>query len=223
MRPRVFAVKQKLYRKDAMARRIARGRSSMKQLIVLLSAALLFASCKQKNSTTPHIEIQTEKGDIEIELYPLQAPKTVAAFLSYIDSGYYNNSNFYRVLNDENQPSNAPKTELIQGGIWKSKNKIATKLPGIPHETTRQTGILHTDGVISLARLEPGTASTEFFICIGKQPGLDYGGENIADKQGYATFGKVVKGMDIVRKIYRHTENDQYFDPPVAIYNIVRR
>ena len=195
----------------------------MKKPILLFISSLLLLSCKQKNTTTPQIEIQTEKGDIELELYPLQAPKTVAAFLSYIDSGYFNNSNFYRVLNDENQPSNAPKTELIQGGIWKTKNKIATKLPGIPHETTQQTGILHTDGVISLARLAPGTAGTEFFICIGKQPGLDYGGENIADKQGYATFGKVVRGMDVVRKIYRQNENDQYFDPPVAIYNIVRK
>lgn len=195
----------------------------MKKPILLFISTILLLSCKQKNTTTPHIEIQTEKGDIELELYPLRAPKTVAAFLSYIDSGYFNNSNFYRVLNDENQPSNAPKTELIQGGIWKTKNKTATKLPGIPHETTQQTGILHTDGVISLARLAPGTAGTEFFICIGKQPGLDYGGENIADKQGYATFGKVVKGMDVVRKIYRQNENDQYFDPPVAIYNIVRK
>ncbi len=193
----------------------------MKRSLLLLTIVLLF-SCKPKNTTTPHIEIQTEKGDIEIELYPLKAPKTVAAFLSYIDSGYYNNSSFYRVLNDENQPSNAPKTELIQGGIWKTKNKISSKLPGIPHETTQQTGIMHTDGVLSLARQEPGTAGSEFFICIGKQPGLDYGGENIADKQGYATFGKVVKGMDIVRKIYRQREDDQYFDPPVAIYNIVR-
>ncbi len=186
---------------------------------------VLWVSCKTRtqNGNTPHIEIQTEKGDIEIELYPLQAPKTVAAFLSYVDSGFYTNSNFYRVLNDENQPSNAAKTELIQGGIWKSNNRMAASLPGIPHETTQQTGILHTDGVISLARTEPGTATTEFFICIGKQPGLDYGGENIADRQGYATFGKVVKGMDVVRKIYRQHEEDQAFDPPVAIYAIVRK
>ena len=189
---------------------------------IILAATTLLTACKQKNTTTPHIQIQTEKGDIEIELYPLQAPKTVAAFLSYVDSGYYNNSNFYRVLNDDNQPSNAPKTELIQGGIWKSNYKKAESIPGIPHETTQQTGILHTDGVISLARLAPGTAGTEFFICIGKQPGLDYGGENVEDKQGFATFGKVVNGMDVVRKIYRQNESDQYFDPPVAIYNIVR-
>lgn len=194
----------------------------MKYLRTIIPLLFLFFGCKQKNSNTPHIEIQTEKGEIEIELYPQKAPKTVAAFLSYVDSGYYNNSSFYRVLNDENQPSNAPKTELIQGGIWKTKNNIASKLPGIPHENTQQTGILHTDGVISLARTEPGTATTEFFICIGKQPGLDYGGENITDRQGYATFGVVVRGMDVVRKIYRQREEDQYFDPPVAIYNIVR-
>lgn len=195
----------------------------MKYINGLIIAGALFLSCHSKNTTTPHIEIKTSQGDIEIELYAQRAPKTVAAFLSYIDSGYYNNSNFYRVLNDENQPSNAPKTELIQGGIWKTKNKIARGLPGIPHETTQQTKILHTDGVLSLARTAPGTASTEFFICIGKQAGLDYGGENIADKQGYATFGKVIKGMEVVRKIYRQNESDQYFDPPVAIFNIVRR
>jgi peptidyl-prolyl cis-trans isomerase A (cyclophilin A) len=193
----------------------------MRKLFFIPICIFLF-SCKQKDSSTPHIQIQTNKGDIEIELYPLQAPKTVAAFLSYVDAEYYRNSSFYRVLNEDNQPSNAPKTELIQGGIWKTNQKQAARLPGIPHESTQQTKLLHTDGAISLARLDPGTASSEFFICIGKQPGLDQGGENIADKQGYAVFGKVVKGMDIVRKIYRQNENNQYFDPPVAIFNIVR-
>lgn len=194
----------------------------MRRFLFIISFTCVLFSCKQKQSNTTHIQIQTGKGDIEIELYPLQAPKTVAAFLSYIDSGYYSNSNFYRVLNQENQPSNAPKTELIQGGIWRTQNALAAKIPGIPHENTQQTKILHTNGTISLARGEPGTAGTEFFICIGNQPGLDYGGENIADKQGYAAFGKVVKGMDIVYKISQQNENDQYFDPPVAIFNIVR-
>lgn len=195
----------------------------MKKVIQISVAILLLISCKQKQSNTnPHIEVQTDKGNFEIELYPVQAPKTVAAFLSYIDSGYYNNSSFYRVLNNDNQPSNAAKTELIQGGIWRTKNRTAMNIPGIPHESTKQTGILHTDGVLSLARREPGTGTTEFFICIGKQPGLDYGGENVEDKQGYATFGKVVKGMDTVRKIYRQNENDEYFDPPIAIYDIRR-
>ncbi len=193
----------------------------MRQFIFFLFLSLSF-SCQQKSTTTPHILIQTSKGDIEIELYPMQAPKTVAAFLSYIDSNFYNNSSFYRVLNEDNQPSNAPKTELIQGGIWRSNQKRAAGVRGIPHEGTHQTKLRHLDGTISLARLEPGTAGTEFFICIGPQPGLDQGGENIGDGQGYAAFGRVVKGMDIVKKIYRQNESDQYFDPPVAIFNIVR-
>ena len=136
---------------------------------------LLLAGCKVNKTVNPHIAIQTQYGDIELELYPKQAPKTVAAFLGYIDSGFYFNSNFYRVLNLENQPTNAPKTELIQGGIWKTNHTKAIQIPGIPHESTQETGIHHTDGVISLARLAPGTASTEFFICVGKQSGLDYG------------------------------------------------
>ncbi len=195
----------------------------MRKLLIIFFTLCVLISCKEENTTTPHVIIKTAKGEIEIELYPLRSPKTVAAFLSYIDSGYYNNGSFYRVLNDENQPSNAPKTELIQGGIWKTNHQKAAAIPGIPHESTQQTKLLHTDGAISLARLEPGTAGTEFFICIGKQPGLDHGGENIADKQGYAVFGKVVKGMDIVRKIYRQNESDQYFDPPVAIFDIARQ
>lgn len=170
----------------------------------------------------PHIEIQTKLGDIEVELYPDQAPKTVAAFLSYVKAGYYKNSSFYRVLNSDNQPSNAEKAELIQGGLYRSNPKVHDTLAGIPHETTRQTGIQHKNGVISLARLAPGTATSEFFICLGDQPGFDYGGENNADKQGYAAFGKVIKGMNIVNKIYNQPEDNQSFDPPVPIYDIIQ-
>ena len=193
----------------------------MRHVYSLLFLCCLF-SCSKTKTGNPHIAIQTQYGDIEIELYEQQAPKTVAAFLSYIDSGFFYNSNFYRVLNDENQPSNAPKTELIQGGIWRTNNKKAISLPGIPHESTRQTGLAHLDGTISLARLAPGTASSEFFICVGKQPGLDAGGEKVADKLGYAAFGRVVKGMDVVRKIYRQNDTDQHFNPPVPIFNIIR-
>jgi len=190
----------------------------MRYLFIIVIAGLLTGCSTQYDN--PHIEIQTKLGDIEVELYPKQAPKTVAAFLKYVKAGYYKNSSFYRVLNNDNQPSNAPKAELIQGGLYRSNSKVHDTLTGIPHETTQQTKLLHQDGTISLARLQPGTATSEFFICIGNQPGFDYGGENNADKQGYAAFGKVVKGMDIVRKIYNQPENDQSFDPPVPIYNI---
>jgi len=95
-------------------------------------------------------------------------------------------------------------------------------VPGVPHETTQQTHLQHKNGTISLARSEPGTATTEFFICVGDQPGFDFGGDNNPDGQGYAAFGKVVRGMNIVRNIYARPENNQSFDPPVAIYDITR-
>jgi len=169
------------------------------------------------------VRIRTAAGDIEMELYPGQAPKTVAAFLSYVDSGFYRNGSFYRVLNDDNQSSEAGKSELIQGGIWRTNQKKASSLRGIPHESTQLTHILHKDGVISMARTAPGTATTEFFICVGDQPGFDFGGDNNPDGQGYAAFGKVVKGMDIVRNIYARPENNQSFDPAIPIYEIVRK
>ncbi|HEY0297630.1 MAG TPA: peptidylprolyl isomerase [Arachidicoccus sp.] len=194
----------------------------MKKLLYVLVFIIIIYSCTSHKYANPHVLITTKLGDIEVELYPKQAPKSVAAFLSYIDSGLYSSSSFYRVLNEDNQPSNAAKAKLIQGGIWQSNpNKLST-LKGIPHESTMQTGILHKNGTISLAREEPGTANSEFFICIGDQPGYNYGGINNPDKQGYAAFGRVVKGMDIILRIYNMNECSQYFQPPVPIYDIKR-
>ncbi len=181
-----------------------------------------FVSCSSPHYTHPHVLIETSAGDIEVEIYTDKAPKTGAAFLHNIDSGYYRRASFYRILNDDNQPSDAPKSELIQGGIWKTDYKKSMSVPGIPHETTQQTGIHHLNGTLSMARLKPGTANTEFFICIGDQPGFDFGGVNNPDGQGYAAFGKVVKGMNVVRTIYNRPENDQNFTPPVAIQKMKR-
>jgi peptidyl-prolyl cis-trans isomerase A (cyclophilin A) len=189
---------------------------------IIIIAIFLVSACSSNKHKNPRIEIQTSIGKITVELYADKAPKSVAAILAYIDSGLYKDASFYRVLNMNNQPSDAPKAELIQGGLWNKKGVQRELLPGISHETTRQTGIRHSNGIISLARQEPGTANTEFFICIDDQPGFDYGGENNPDGQGYAAFGKVVRGMDIVRRIYNMPEEDQYFSPPVPIYNIVR-
>lgn len=190
------------------------------RLVPLIIIATVLFGCSSPDHTNPHVVIVTRQGDIKIELYPDKAPKSVDAFLTYIKRGYYKNASFYRVLNDDNQPSNAPKAALIQGGTYRSQPRLNDTLPGIPHESTDKTKLLHTDGAVSLARTAPGTATTEFFICIGDQPGFDFGGENNPDKQGYASFGKVIKGMDIVRRIYNMPESDQYFDPPVAIFRI---
>lgn len=184
----------------------------------------MLAACggANKNSDTIEIEIQTVEGTIIAELYPKKAPESVKAFLAIVDQGLYQRSYFYRILSDENQPSNAPKAELIQGGLW-SRTKKRPELPRIPHETTQQTGLTHSAGTLSFAREEPGSATSEFFITLSDLPGFDFGGENNADGQGYAAFGRVTRGMEIVRKIYRKPETDQYFDPPVMIVDIQRR
>lgn len=193
-------------------------------MILALGLAGFIAGCHSAgNNGAPHVIIRTEAGDIEVEVYPKQAPKTASAFLSCIDSGFYKNGSFYRVLNDENQVTGAGASRLIQGGIWKTNHAKAVGVPGVPHEPTSTTHILHTDGTVSLARSEPGSGTTEFFICVGDQPGFDFGGENNPDGQGYAAFGRVVKGMDVVRTIYARPENNQSFTPQVHIYTIVRK
>lgn len=193
-----------------------------KTFIYSLFAIVFFISCTQTKYTQPTVKIETHFGDIIVELYPDKAPKTVAAFLSYVDSGLYKGSSFYRVLKEEDQPSSAFRSELIQGGMWQTKNQQQAKLPGIPHETTKQTGILHKDGVISLARIIPGSASSEFFIVVGDQKAYDYGGDANSDGQGFAAFGKVIKGMEVVRQIHSQPDNETSFLPPIEIMNIVR-
>ncbi|MBA2250841.1 MAG: peptidylprolyl isomerase [Chitinophagaceae bacterium] len=179
-------------------------------------------SCTHQRYKNPHIKIETSYGDIEVELFPDNAPQSVHAFLQYVDSGLYRNSSFYRVLKEENQPSAALKSEVIQGGIWQTNYKKGISLPGIPHETTKQTGLSHTNGTISLARTTPGTASSEFFICVGDQPVYDFGGGANPDGQGYAAFGKVVSGMKVVKEIHQQPENGEAFYPVIKIINIVR-
>ncbi|MGF7231916.1 peptidylprolyl isomerase [Arachidicoccus sp.] len=192
----------------------------MKKVFWIIILCLALQSCGTKKYANPHVIITTKVGDIELELYQKQAPKTVAAFLAYINEGLYDDASFYRVLNASDQASDAPKANLIQGGIWQTNpDKLAT-LKGIPHENTHHTGILHKNGTISLAREAPGTANSEFFICIGDQPGYDSGGANNPDKQGYAAFGRVISGMDIVIKIYNMNQENQSFDPPIPIYGI---
>jgi len=143
--------------------------------------------------------MKTSAGDIRIELFPQAAPVTVENFLMYVDGGYYSNARFYRVVRMDNQQQNTIKIEVIQGGMELDAEDLPFE--SIGHESTETTGIKHLDGVISMARGEPGTAASEFFICIDDQPELDFGGQRNPDEQGFAAFGKVVEGMDIVRII----------------------
>ncbi|MFA6060118.1 MAG: peptidylprolyl isomerase [Taibaiella sp.] len=168
------------------------------------------------------VVIETRFGDIEAELYPEKAPATVAAFLRNIDSGYYQNTSFYRILRDDNQVTGTLHSHLIQGGLWQTKPELVQGLPLIPHEPTNKTGLHHVAGALSMARNTPGTANSEFFICLKEEPGFDYGGENNPDGAGYAVFGKIISGMKTVEKIYRQPEQEQQFVPPVIIVDIKR-
>jgi len=151
------------------------------------------------HAETIKIMMKTSAGEIGLELYPEKAPITVKNFLKYVDNGYYEGGTFYRVVRADNQVQNKIKIGVIQGGMGKDVND--SPFAPIPHETTKKTGILHKDGVISMARDRPGSATSEFFICVQDQPDLDFGGMRNPDGQGFAAFGKVISGMDLVRKI----------------------
>jgi peptidyl-prolyl cis-trans isomerase A (cyclophilin A) len=172
------------------------------------------------SAENPKILMKTELGDILIEVYPDKVPITVANFLRYIDEGRFEGAVFFRVVTMDNQPVMDIKIEIIQGGIRQTAN--ARPLPPIEHETTDKTGVLHKDGAISMARLMPGSASSDFFICVGDQPSLDFGGQRNRDGQGFAAFGMVIEGMDVVRKIQQQPSERQYLTKPVKILSIKR-
>ena len=168
--------------------------------------------------TNPHVLLQTDLGKIILELYPHQAPATVANFLRYVDENRFTKACFYRVVTMNNQPNDKIKIEVIQGGLKDDDHQLS--LPPIIHETTSQTGILHKDSIISMARNEPGTASSEFFICINDQPELDFGGRRNSDGQGFAAFGSVSEGMDIVRRIQSQLASGQYLVRDLRVFCI---
>lgn len=165
------------------------------------------------------VRMSTEMGNITIEIYDKRAPLTASNFLRYVDEGLFKDAKFYRVVTKENQPRNDVKIEVIQGGLFTEEKMYEP----IKHETTSETGVLHEDGVISMARNEPGTATSEFFICIGRQPELDFGGKRNPDGQGFAAFGRVIEGMEVVRKIQQQPESEQMLNHQVSIINITRK
>ena len=152
----------------------------------------------QENIPVVSAIFETELGNIEIDVYPSRAPLSSSSFLAAIDNNLFYDSQgaFYRVVTNQND-TGSPKIDVIQGGVI-DRTKF---LPPIPIETTRQTGILHKDGVISLARGSSTGSGTTFFICIGDQPSLDYGGKRNLDGKGFAAFGKVTKGLDVIHRI----------------------
>ncbi len=201
----------------------------MKKIVIISLAVLIgiLTAChstekKQKTEKDnkqpyPLVVMKTRFGKIVAELYPQKAPVTVANFEKYIRLGKYHDAVFYRAVTLKNQPKKKVKIQVIQGGLFKD---IKAMMPPIKLETTKQTGIHHLNGTLSMARNEPNSATSEFFICIGKQPELDYGGKRNPDGQGFAAFGRVIKGMDVVRKIQQQPTDHQLLIPPVKIDTI---
>jgi peptidyl-prolyl cis-trans isomerase A (cyclophilin A) len=162
--------------------------------------------------------MKTELGDITVEIFADKAPITAANFLKYVDNKLYDGSVFHRTVTIDNQPKDEIKIEVIQGG------QLATdkEFPAIGLERNSVTGLKHADGAISMARGGPDSATSSFFFCVGDQPELDFGGRRNKDGQGFAAFGKVVAGMDVVRKIHQSPKENQNLKPPIKIISIAR-
>ncbi len=166
-------------------------------------------------SSLPHVVIETELGDIEIVVDTVNAPNTAANFLRYLAGGHYEGGQFYRTVTLQNQPNDSIRIEVIQGGA--NPDRREERYPPIALERTSVTGLRHVGGTVSMARAGPDTARAEFFICIGDQPELDFGGRRHTDGQGFAAFGRVVSGMDVVRRIHAQAAVGQRLASPVRI------
>jgi len=183
-----------------------------KQLLLLLILIYSSAFSQEKIDCVIH----TTMGDIYMELYPNNAPITVENFLKYVDNELYNGTTFFRVCTKENESKRDIQIEVIQGGdVPEDKTYPAIKL-----ETTQLTGIRHTHGTVSMARSEPDSATSSFFICINDQPELDFDGKRNPDGKGFAAFGKVKEGMHVVKKIQAQENENQYLIDTVEIISI---
>ena len=151
---------------------------------------------------------------------PCSVRVRVANFLRYVDGGFYDGGAFHRTVHPDNQPGDSVKISVIQGDI--ARDRRADRFGAIDLERTRETGVRHVDGAISMARSGPDTGTSSFFVCLGDQPDLDYGGKRNPDGQGFAAFGLVVQGMDVVRAINRAPAEGQSLSPPIRILRIHR-
>jgi peptidyl-prolyl cis-trans isomerase A (cyclophilin A) len=211
-------------------------RRSVVPLILVLAVAASTATIVTAQPTPPaagkaapvRVRVQTELGDIMLEVDPARAPITVANFLKYVDAGHYDGGVWHRTVKMDNQPESTVKIEVIQAGVNPERAKEG--FPAITLERTNATGMLHKDGAVSMARGTPDSATSGWFICINDQPSLDFGGKRNPDGQGFAAFGRVIAGMDVVRKIQmapsssdRTTNTEaQRLTPPIKILKVAR-
>ena len=187
-----------------------------------LAAFVPLPSSAQSPRQPVRTRVETAFGVFVVEVHPAVAPITVANYLAHVDGGFLDGGWVYRLVTLANQaPDTRHKIEVVQWGRKQPEGE-APPFPPIAHETTRQTGLRHRDGTVSMARSTPGSASAEFFVCIGDQPALDFGGGRNPDGQGFAAFGKVVEGMDVVRRLHAQARPEQFLMEPIAVLRVRR-
>lgn len=205
-----------------------RGRLHRLVSTLLLMGMAVSTAAPVSAQSTVRVRVQTELGDIVLEVDPARAPVTAANFLKYVDAGHFDGGVFHRTVKLDNQPESTIKIEVIQAGV--NPDRAKDGFGPIALERTSVTGITHKDGVVSMARGTPDSATSGWFICINDQPSLDFGGMRNPDGQGFGAFGRVVSGMDVVRKIQvapssadRKTNAEaQRLTPAVKILKVAR-
>ena len=194
-----------------------------RRLLLTLPALTLFAARPAgAQGRAVRTRVETEAGGFVVEVDPEVAPITVAHYLAHVDRGLLDGGTVYRVVTLANQsPETRHKIEVVQWGRNQPDDR-PPPLPPIAHETTRQTGLRHLDGTVSMARAAPGSANAEYFVCVGDQPELDFGGGRNPDGLGFAAFGRVVEGMAGVRALHARGEADQYLAQPIRVRSVRR-
>ena len=175
---------------------------------------------QQGDASLPRVRFTTSFGDIVVEIDTVHAPLTGRNFLRYVDGHFYDGGRFMRTVRDDNQPNDSVRIAVVQAASDSARR--GQEFPAIPLERTSMTGLRHRDGTLSMARAGPETATSSFFICIGDQPALDFGGRRNLDGQGFAAFGRVVDGMDVVRRINAAAAEGQRLTPAIAILRAAR-
>ena len=189
-------------------------------LAVFTAVVLCGTSRQAAAEEAPRVRIETTLGSITVELDPVRAPVTTKNFLRYVEEGYYSGGEFFRIVTATNQPDDTIRIAVIQAKADPAKED--EEFDPISLERTRDTGLRHRDATVSMARLGPDTATQSFFICVGDQPELDFGGKRNPDGQGFGAFGSVVDGMDVVRAIHASPAEGQQLEPPIRITQAVQ-
>lgn len=169
------------------------------RLLALLVVAFLVGACAAPASTL--IRFSTEFGEFDLRIEVERAPVSSTNFLRYVDAGMYTDGRFHRAVRLDNQARDDILIEVVQASVSRARRRDGH--PPIALERTAVTGLRHFNGTISMARSGPDTGTSSFFICIGAQPSLDFGGQRNKDGQGFAVFGRVVRGMEVIRRIHR--------------------